>query len=329
MKLQEYRTDEEKQEFFLHSTANNVECFENLIEPFLKLPGKFLFRGVKDRAFRMFSIIQRMSIIQSNIQQLDLTYAISNVLQKFKDNIFLMGELKKQMMPEAKITDYSILAFIQHFGGPSPLIDFTSDLSTALFFAFDGKEEYKYASLYVVPKNPFEFGEIAKIYKSGYNSAINLVEQHKKMHPNENIDCSIINDEILSMTFEPQFKGTLVYGGKDSFIEFGGEKYSITNENIWAQNGYFMQGACSETPLEEILLKKIHFHDKDLKWNYIKKFQRIYCIDINPNIVNDLIRMYNVPSDREQIYPSFHGKEKIEEELNNLKTMISSLIMKI
>lgn len=323
MNLQEYRTYEEKQEFFLHSIANNVECFKELIEPFLKLPGEFLFRGVKDRTFKMFSSIQRMSISQSSIQQLDLTYAVFNVLQKFKDNTFLMEELKRQMMSEAKITDYSILAFIQHFGGPSPLIDFTSNLSTALFFAFDGKEEHKYASLYIVPKNPFEFGEVAKIYKSGYNSAIDLVEQHKKMHPNENIDCSIINDEILSMKFEPQFKGTFVYGGKDSFIEFGGEKYSITNKNIWAQDGYFMQSACSENPLDEILLKKIHCHDESLRWNYIRKVQLIHCIDINPSIVNDLIRMYNVPANREQIYPSFHGKEKIEEELNNLKAMIS------
>ena len=59
MNLQEYRTDEEKQEFFLHSIANNVECFKELIEPFLKLPGEFLFRGVKDRTFKMFSSIRR------------------------------------------------------------------------------------------------------------------------------------------------------------------------------------------------------------------------------------------------------------------------------
>lgn len=323
MNLPEYKSDEEKQEFFLHSTANNVECFKELIEPFLKTSGMFLFRGVKDKAFKMFSSIQRIFIEQSCIQQLNLTDSIFNVLQKFKDNTFLMEELKKQMMPEAKITDYSILAFIQHFGGPSPLIDFTSNLSTALFFAFDGREGNKYASLYIAPKNHFEFGEVAKIYQSSYNSAISSVEQHKKLYPNENIDCSIINDEILSMTFEPQFKGTLVYGGKDSFIEFGGEKYSITNKNIWAQDGYFMQGACSENPLDEILLKKIHCHYESLKWDYIRKVQLIRCIDINPSIVNDLIRIYNVPANREQIYPSFHGKEKIEEELNNLKTMIS------
>ena len=84
-----------------------------------------------------------------------------------------------------------------------------------------------------------------------------------------------------------------------------------------------MQSACSENPLDEILLKKIHCHDESLRWNYIKKVQLIHCIDINPSIVNDLIRMYNVPANREQIYPSFHGKEKIEEELNNLKAMIS------
>lgn len=323
MKLLEYRTDEEKQEFFLHSTANNVECFQNLIEPFLERPGEFLFRGVKDKAFKMFSSIQRIFIEQSCIQQLNLTDSIFNILQKFKENTFLMEELKKQIMPEAKITDYSILAFIQHFGGPSPLIDFTSNLSTALFFAFDGRKENKYASLYIAPKNPFVFGEVAKIYQSGYNSAISLVEQHKKLYPNEKIDCSIIKNEILSMKFEPQFKGTLVYGGKDSFIEFGGEKYSITNKNIWAQDGYFMQGACSEKPLDEILLKKIHCHDESLKWDYIRKVQLIHCIDINPNIVNDLIRMYNVPDNREQIYPSFHGKETIEEEVNNLKAMIS------
>lgn len=29
MKLPEYKTDAEKQEFFLHSTANNVECFKD------------------------------------------------------------------------------------------------------------------------------------------------------------------------------------------------------------------------------------------------------------------------------------------------------------
>ena len=122
------------------------------------------------------------------------------------------------------------------------------------------------------------------------------------------------------MTFEPQLKGTLVYGGKDSFIEFGGEKYSITNENIWAQDGYFMQGACSESPLEKILLKKIHCHDASLKWDYILNEQRLWCIDINPSIVNELIKIYNVPSDKNQIYPLFPEKETITKELEKLYT---------
>ena len=162
MELQIYKTDEEKQQFFLHSTANNVERFKELIEPFLKTPEKFLFRGVKDKAFKMFSSIQRLFLKQTTIWSLDLTSSVYDVLQKFKEKTFLMEELKKQMMPETKITDYSILAFIQHFGGPSPLIDFTSNLSTALFFAFDGREENKYASLYIAPKKPIEFGEVAK-----------------------------------------------------------------------------------------------------------------------------------------------------------------------
>lgn len=153
--------------------------------------------------------------------------------------------------------------------------------------------------MYIVPKNPFEFGEVAKIYKSGYDSGIDLLEGYKKQYSLENIDYNIIKNEISSMPFKPQFKGTFVYGGKDSFIEFGEEKYSITNKNIWEQDGYFMQGACFENPLEEILLKKIHYHDESLKWNYIRKTQLIHCIDINPSIVNDLIRMYNVPANRE------------------------------
>ena len=98
MNLQEYRTDEEKQEFFLHSIANNVECFKELIEPFLKLPGEFLFRGVKDRTFKMFSSIQRMSISQSSIQE---TYLQPIITQYFIDNkseiwlLFLIAHSKR------------------------------------------------------------------------------------------------------------------------------------------------------------------------------------------------------------------------------------------
>ena len=32
MELQKYKTEEEKQEFFLHSNANNIECLETGLE---------------------------------------------------------------------------------------------------------------------------------------------------------------------------------------------------------------------------------------------------------------------------------------------------------
>ena len=101
-----------------------------------------------------------------------------------------MNALSHQLPDQTHITDYSILAFIQHYGGPTPLLDFTSNLSTALFFAFDGREDDNYASLYIVPKSKFIFGEIGAIYNSGYEAIQKQIEEIRKKHPQYIIDTS-------------------------------------------------------------------------------------------------------------------------------------------
>lgn len=317
MELLNYKSDDDKQEYFYHSTVNNVTCFKELINSFNNDEKPILYRGVNNKNYRMYSSIQREFLTSNNTSNVSLEDVIRQILFDFKKNKVLMNALSHQLPDQTHITDYSILAFIQHYGGPTPLLDFTSNLSTALFFAFDGREDDNYASLYIVPKSKFIFGEIGAIYNSGYEAIQKQIEEIRKKHPQYIIDTSIVESKILEMIFNPKFEGVLVFGGTESFRTFGGNNFAIANYNIWAQDGYFIQGACSCKPLDESLIERIHCHYG--KWNYIDKQIRNWCIDISPGIIDELRTLYKVPNNREHIYPSFPELSEIQNEIFSLK----------
>lgn len=90
-----------------------------------KMTPKMFFRGVEDREY---DLIPKLFRFEENLEQ---------VLRRFTDMKFL----NPSEMPKGATHDFDNLALLeqaQHYGVPTPLLDFTSNILVSLFFACGG-----------------------------------------------------------------------------------------------------------------------------------------------------------------------------------------------
>lgn len=84
MELLNYKSDDDKQEYFYHSTVNNVTCFKKLINSFNNDKKPILYRGVNNKNYRMYSSIQREFLTSNNTSNVSLEDVIRQILFDFK-----------------------------------------------------------------------------------------------------------------------------------------------------------------------------------------------------------------------------------------------------
>lgn len=92
-----------------------------------------IFRGVKEAKFKNFTSAQRKSITEEISDQRRLIMSEIESLRKTH------GGLLKQYCESMGMScsDLYLMSFAQHYGGVSPLLDFSFNLDKALFFMLD------------------------------------------------------------------------------------------------------------------------------------------------------------------------------------------------
>lgn len=278
---------------------------------------RFLFRGVNNSSYKMFSSIQRCLDYRADEykQKITLSNLLNEIFSRFhnENGGFLYEEHRKQMPKGTMTTHPSIWAFIQHFGGPSPLLDFTSDAQSALFFAFDNMKEpsqddsmSEYVSLIVFPDNPMRTGESTSMYASTSDIATTNVIEHEQKY-GEKVDTDAVLIECMTQPLHPMMWGSMVYGNDKSYHSFrvpdadnSEVRTAVDNINISAQMGNFFQGNLTDMqPLENSPI----FQQANPYGKYGTS------IEIPKSFFEEIKATYKIPAEYD-VYPEKHGRLK-------------------
>lgn len=310
--LKTYKTLEEKlkifrnDEFFVIDTAKQFDIWysktlsrqynqqkliennyfnENSSSPYSGYP--YIFRGVRESSFKIFSSAQREWKLHEMEQWSKMSFLeyVDYIVQKAANQPLLKSVFKYYHLHHMQ-TDFPTLSILQHYGAPTPLIDFTYNLNVALYFATEGcglssgsENIGGYFSVYYIDRSEQERSEFANLlnFNSGSFPSLKSFYKHQR-----NLDA------ILYIT---DFENDTVSRRRTSFQD----QRPLTilfNQRIIPQEGLFVFNPSPDYALEDcfnirtsesnLRLKKMACVNirKDLS-EYIRRKIRKVDVDIN------------------------------------------------
>jgi len=293
MKLEEYSTIEEKETLFINGGSKidfNIEKFFEEIRKYHEEGTSFVFRGLSEAKYKMYNSAQRIYINQEMHRQVPpdsipehYTNFISHLIEGTKT--WNSGVIK-QLLINSGIDENNALAYLsymQHFGVPTPFLDFSFNPYVALFFAID--------NLSYIASNT----EIDNYFSFYYTHT----------------DATAFEGWIY--VFDENLKKGTTYETIDendmSIILPGNELYKITNSvNIINQKGLFFYNNHPCYPLERTYKEYIDFIKKE--WGD-EKFDKAMihetlsgCFNIHKSLIPAIkLKLNELGITKNYIYP--------------------------
>lgn len=272
MKIPEYKDLKEKKKAFgdNYQRIDTVDDLLSVIDEYKISKGKNVFRGVCEAKYKNYSSAQRYYVVNDlNTTGVTLESLIRqhiNELSRHKNN------KSKNLLPrfyESLGTiqnDLLFLSFAQHYGGISPLLDFTRNINTALFFMtknskftdLGGDDIDNYFSIYCLPVK-------------GYHQELRNKREEE-----------VVN----SLKFENMIlKSPLIITDKAISIREMGKKtiISFSNLNIIRQEGCFVFYFDTNNPTKPLE-------------------QELYCVDIHKSLLPYIQEKILVPKGFTETY---------------------------
>lgn len=243
--LPTYRTKQEKQAVFTNcafcDSEQEVRDWLADLDTGRFDGGGMAFRGLSRASYKLYSSLQRKWIEKD----LAASHADHKVLvQAILDESFDHG-VGSTILPNGERDDLAMLSYLQHHECPTPLLDFTSNIRVALFFASqkprsagNGGELDEYFSVYIIHSpivNAMNAGleKTWRAYSPGQNAeAARWFRSHE-------MNC--LQDTLI---FEPQWIQRVYNEGVVNLD---------TSERFRRQSGLFAMNNTADLPFPEAI----------------------------------------------------------------------------
>lgn len=248
MNLTTFKTVEEKTSAYeytqIYSFADLIFYLQSISN---SSPQNTYFRGQPDGSWKIYSSMQREWLTR------ELYYRYSNypeIISKFLD--YIKEHNSAQLRNFCKIvTDISIFSTLQHYGAPTPFVDWTSDYKVALFFATHksnelcvGNETSSFVSVYWL-----NVGDGANNLDNDLTRFSQMLEQHKA-----NMQVEIAENEKIPGSFYADATKFDLWKNLDAlWMEESEDAFmKISNPRADLQRGAFVYTKENHKSLDEI-----------------------------------------------------------------------------
>lgn len=323
-----YESFEEKSEVFKENfKIDNEEEVDSIVSMYSSHEKDFLYRGINTATYKLYSSSQVQWMLSDAISK---KTNIEDYYNFIMDSIELTRENNrvKQYIKDNGISDNDlfILALMQHYGMPSPVLDFSHSIFGALYFAWDECDRTlsdtqtqlsDYISLYVINKKIDWVNCSVQNVMRNSAEQLNDMLQKDKLFTAGMVDTKDVEKEFLKLPYL-KFKDWNFVAVEDNpenpvkisipALKFDCE-YQIINDRIISQQGMFIANNTLDKPLVELMndwCKEKYFvcyniHKKLLDYIKQKYFdtndineERMYCTkDEESNYLEEAIRELN------------------------------------
>ena len=323
-----YESFEEKSEVFKENfKIDNEEEVDSIVSMYSSHEKDFLYRGINTATYKLYSSSQVQWMLSDAISK---KKNIEDYYNFIMDSIELTRENNrvKQYIKDNGISDNDlfILALMQHYGMPSPVLDFSHSIFGALYFAWDKCDRTlsdtqtqlsDYISLYVINKKIDWVNCSVQNVMRNSAEQLNDMLQKDKLFTAGMVDTKDVEKEFLKLPYL-KFKDWNFVAVEDNpenpvkisipALKFDCE-YQIINDRIISKQGMFIANNTLDKPLVELMndwCKEKYFvcyniHKKLLDYIKQKYFdtndineERMYCTkDEESNYLEEAIRELN------------------------------------
>lgn len=303
MPLVNYQNFQEKEHFFVRRTINTSDELNNWRDLYRNNPYKW-YRTLSESKYKIYTSVQRSWITNDAIcQGIRHNFAIIS----FNDYVFKLLDLIKNDLniqhyfarQHIEVNDALLFALLQHYGYPSPFLDFTYDLDTTLFFCIPGGGNLllprfnpnntidDYFSVYVID------GQIDWFQCSMQRIETNGAANIERLLPDfeGRVDATKVQNQIRTLDYQTfnELPFVMVDGSlmgvqqiQIPSLDFT-TNYHIENPRLDAQMGLFLCNPSENQVMEEVVYNTTH--DVLIECFDIHKSLRPYIIDniLTPN----------------------------------------------